>query len=99
MGWRERNRPPGTKNHKIYDFRFGVFGGRPTYVIWNGWKRKRGRYYRRFKWKRTAKEFDGQFSRLKRSLRRMPEQYDDCVIKYQKSWKLHRDTQFKPKEI
>lgn len=99
MGWREKNRPIV---HIFQRREYWGWLGTDVWVLcgpWHGKKRTRGRYYRRFKRHRTLIEFDREFSRLKRSPSRMPESYDDHFIKYQRSWKSHRKTQHKPKDI
>lgn len=97
MGWKERNRPAVDRYRKraycVWTERYFWLevGG------WRGWKHNHGRSIRRFHQHRTLLEFDREFSRAKRSVRRMPKHYDDVVIQYERSWKRHRKHRWRQK--
>lgn len=98
MGWRERNRPIV---HSFLRREHWDWLGRDVWIVcglWHGRKRHFGRCYRTFNHHRFARDFDQEFSRAKRSPRQLPEHYDDFVIKHQRTWKVHRKSQYKPKE-
>lgn len=86
MGWKDKGRPLGYESiHSLYFIR----------GCWRGYKRKRGRWLRRMKTTAEIRHYDSEFCRAKRSPSRLPDYYEEFVIRHQRSWKKFRKHRYK----
>lgn len=92
MGWREKNRPAG------YDDQLWWWRGWHPGIArsYGGRKRKCGRSYRAIRTTQERRRWDAEFSRAARSWKRLPDAWDERPLRYQRTWKRHRKTQWKP---
>jgi hypothetical protein len=73
--------------------------GRPLgYDYWGGKHYSGYGFYRAPKTTQERRKWDDEYGRTRRSRQRLVNAWDDMIRCVQRSWKVHRKTQYKPIE-
>jgi hypothetical protein len=90
MSWKDKGMPVA----------YGYKGiATDEYGWWRRWCGGRHSPYGFWRHPKTTQErrlWDDEYGRTRRSPRRLPNAYDDVCRCFQRSWKEHRRTQYKP---
>jgi hypothetical protein len=92
MSWRDKGQPD---IYNPYWLKRGIL----FRCAFSGRKRHWGGCLRHMRTTAEFRAYDPEFCRAKRSPTRLPDVREDYWRQPQRTWKVHRKTRFKPKEI